>query len=188
MNQSVMVSENRIASIVRSYFIERPPNVREENHQHFVLLSIALLFGLVSHGSWIPLFWFLGVKPLAFFNVLSVSLFLLAIILNRKGYHFTSLTVGVIEVCSHQTLCVVIIGWSAGFQYYILMLPVGLFLMPHGRNLIKIVFTLICFFNFSVLDIFFRVTDPIFILSPLMLNIFNYSNILLVFALFGFSG
>jgi len=186
MNESAKENQSKSAILVRRHFLEKPPNVQKENEHNYVFINILAFFGLSSHASWIPIFWLLGVKQLAFFNFISVSLWLVAIILNRKGFHLTSVAVVVFEVCLHQILCVVIIGWSAGFQYYIFCCPFAIYLMPHGRNFIKLVLMLICFSSFSLIDLFFRVADPIILLNLNVLSIFNYSNIIVVFAVFGF--
>ena len=186
MNESIIESQRKFSLLIRRFFLERPPRVKEKNQQHFVLLSIITFLCVFFHDSWIPLFWLLGVKQLALFNLLSVSMWLVAINLNRKGFHLSSMTVGIFEVCLHQTLCVVIIGWSAGFQYYILLLPFGIFFMPHGRNFIKLVLMLVCFFNYSLLDYFYRTSEPLIIINLPVLNAFNYSNIVVVFVLASF--
>ena len=59
--------------------------------------------------------------------------------------------------------------------------------MPHGNNLIKTVMTFICFLNFSVLDNFFKVSEPIFILDTFVLNVFNYLNLLVFVTLASFA-
>jgi class 3 adenylate cyclase len=187
MNESIIESQRKFSRLIRRFFLERPPRVKEKNYQHFVMLSIMTYFGVFTHASWIPLFWILGVKQLALLNILSVSLFLVAINLNRKGFHLSSMTVIIFEVCLHQTLCVIIIGWSAGFQYYILALPFGIFFMPHGRNFIKLVLMLVCFFNYSLLDYFYRTSEPLIIINLPVLNAFNYSNIVIFVALASFA-
>jgi len=186
MNESIIESQRKFSLLIRRFFLERPPRVLKENQHHFVVLSIATYFGVFTHASWLPLFWLLGVKQLALFNLLSVSLWLVAIKLNRKGFHLSSVTVIIFEVCLHQTLCVIIIGWSAGFQYLILLIPFAVYLMPHGRNLIKLVLILICFFNYSLLDYFYKIAEPIIILNLTVITIFNFSNIIVFVALASF--
>lgn len=178
-----MESHGKFSVLIRTLFLERPSSVKEENQKYFVILSIITFFGVFTHASWISLFWLLGVKQLAFFNFLSVSIWLVAISLNRKGLHLTSMAVGTLEACLHQTLCVIFIGWSAGFQYYILLLPFGLFLMPHGHNFIKFILMLICFLNYSLLDFLYRTSEPLIIINLTALTVFNYSNMVVFFLL-----
>ena len=187
MAEAVMGNRHNLWRFLRSFIVEIPPGVKPENQNHFVIHSIITYFALIAHTSIIPLFWVLGVKQLAFFNIAGTFIWIFAIVLNRKGFHFASMIISVILVCLHQTLCVVLIGWDAGFQYYLLALPFGLFLMPHGNNLIKSVMTFICFVNFSLLDFFYRTSEPFLILDSLLLNIFNYSNLIIFVALASFA-
>jgi class 3 adenylate cyclase len=187
MAEAVMENREKVWRFVRSFIFEIPPGVTPENQNHYLIHSIISYFALLAHTSIIPLFGFLGVKQLALFNIVGVLIWVLAIVLNRNGFHFFSMIISVILVCSHQTLCVVFIGWNAGFQYYLLALPFGLFLMPHGNNLIKAVMTGICLMNFSLLDYFFRTSSPLFILAPFVLNVFNYSNLAVFVTLASFA-
>ena len=156
-----MKNREKLWRLLRTFLIKMPPGVKAENQNHYIIHSIITYFALFAHTASIPLFWFLGVKPLAFFNIVGASIWILAIVLNRKGFHFSSMIISVILVCSHQTLCIFFIGWDAGFQYYLLALPFGLFLMPHGNNLIKAIMTFICFLNFSLLDYFSEILSLI---------------------------
>ncbi|MHA2219351.1 MAG: hypothetical protein ACXACY_25845 [Candidatus Hodarchaeales archaeon] len=185
MTEVVIEKQNNLWLIIKRYLLERPPNVKEENQSYFVALSVITIFGLSAHVSLLFIFWFFGVKQLALFNIISVSAFLIAIILNRKGYHIICMIISFFEVCIHQTLCIIIIGWGSGFQYYILLIPIGVYLTPHGFNFTKLVLILICFLNLALIDYFFRVSEPLYVLNPLILAILNYGNIFAVVSVMG---
>ncbi len=185
MTEAVIEKRNSFWLIIDRYFLERPPSVKEENQNYFVALSVITIFGLSIHVSLLFIFWFFGVKQLALFNIISVSAFLTAINLNRKGYHIICMIISGLEVCIHQTLCVIIIGWGSGFQYYILLVPIGIYLTPRGFNFIKLVLILICFLNLALIDYFYRLSEPLFVLNPLILAILNYGNIFIVVSLIG---
>ena len=184
---AVMGGNNDFWRSFKGFFVDIPANVKETNEHHYIILSIITYFAFIAHTSWIPLFGILGIKQLALFNCLSSLTWFTAILLNRKGLHYTSLIIGIIEIWSHQILSVVVVGWGAGFQYYILALPFGIYLMPHGRNFIKATLTFICLLIFSLLDYFFRASVPIVTLNPTIVNFFNYSNIIVVVTLASFA-
>jgi len=186
MNYHLVGSKGGVLEFIQRFFVERTPYVKERNQQHFVILNIITFFGLFTHASWIFLFGFIGVLPLALFNCISVLLWLTSIYLNRRGWHLASMSVGLLEAVAHQTLCVILIGWGAGFQYYVLLLPVGLYLTPHGHNRIKMFLSLLCLSVFCILDFYFRGTEPIYRLGALPLNLFNYSNIIIFVVLTSF--
>ena len=187
MTEAVLENREKLWQLLRKFLIKIPPGVKSANQNHYVIHSIITYFALIAYILSIPIYWLLGVKQLSFFSIVGASIWILSIKLNREGFHFASMIISVILVCSHQALCIVFIGWDAGFQYYLLALPFGLFLMPHGNNLIKTVMTFICFLNFSVLDNFFKVSEPIFILDTFVLNVFNYLNLLVFVTLASFA-
>ena len=187
MTEAVLENREKLWQLLRNFLIKIPPGVKSANQNHYVIHSIITYFALIAYILSIPIFGLLGVKQLSFFSIVGALIWILAIKLNREGFHFASMIISVILVCSHQALCIVFIGWDAGFQYYLLALPFGLFLMPHGNNLIKTVMTFICFLNFSVLDNFFKVSEPIFILDTFVLNVFNYLNLLVFVTLASFA-
>ena len=150
MIEAVIEKRNNLWLIIDRYILGKPSSVKEENQNYFVFLSVGTIFGLSAHVSYLFIFGFFGVKQLALFNIISVSAWLTAVILNRKGYHIISLIICILEICIHQTLCVIIIGWESGFQYYILIIPMSIYLAPRGFNFIKLVLILICFFMRSV--------------------------------------
>jgi hypothetical protein len=183
MTEAVIEKRNNLWLIIDRYFLETPPSVKEENQNYFVFLSSGTIFGLSAHVSYLFIFWFFGVKQLALFNIISVSAWLTAVILNRKGHHIISMTICILEICIHQTLCIIFIGWESGFQYYILLIPMTIYLAPSGFNFIKLVLILVCFLNIALLDYFYKVSEPLFVLNPLILAILNYGNIFIVVSL-----
>lgn len=172
--------------LLKRFFTEKPDGVKEQDKQQYYVLSIVTYMGLITHFSWIPLFWILGVDQLAALNCFSVTLWLLCILLNRKGYHYLSAILAVFEVLLHQTLCVIIIGWGGGFQYYILFVPTAVFLLPHGRNSFKLSLLFISIINFFILDYLFKDSNPLVALDSSILNSFYYSNLLIFVAVISF--
>ena len=187
MAEAVLEKRGDFVRLLKGFFLDLPTDVKETNQHHYIILCVITYFAFIAHTSWIPLFGILGVKQLALFNVISSTVWFVAIILNRKGLHYTALIIGIIEIWLHQILCVIIIGWGAGFQYYLLALPFGIYLMPHGRNVMKVVLTLISILSFSLLDYFFRASTPLLILNSTVLNIFNYSNLFVFVTLASFA-
>jgi class 3 adenylate cyclase len=180
-------SQGKFLNLIRRFFIDCPPNVEEKNYPTFVPVNFGAVFGTLNHAVWLFIFFFLNVKPLYFFNFISVSMWFSAVLLNRKGFHFASFALISLEILLHQTLCVINIGWSTGFQYWIFIIPIGLFMLPTGRIIFKLVIVLCCFLNFSFLDYLYRTSPPLYNLEPLSLNIINYSNILMFIAFSAFA-
>lgn len=182
-----MVEENngnpkRLPTFLRRLLIERPPGVEEENYPNYVPFNFGAIFAAIYHFGLLILFFILDVTPLFLFNFISVSMWVSLFMLNRKGYHFAAYSIMVIELLLHQALCVIIIGWGTGFQYWILLLPIAIFLLPPGRLLAKIFIVLCCCLEYSILEFFYRNGQPLVDLGNLTINIFNYVNIVLFFS------
>ncbi len=91
--------------------------------------------GVLAHALFLAVFLFIGVRILAYFNILSVILFATAYILHRRGYLWTAYYLITIEIITHAALCTVIIGWDTGFQYYVFIQPAVVFLLPGKMSL-----------------------------------------------------
>jgi len=183
VNEKLIESQSKLIKILRRLFLKRPLNVEEKDFPFFVVLNLVAISVTLNHVCWLLIFWVLGVNALALFNIISVSMWAFSIYLCRRGSQYFSYAVMAIEILLHQALCVIIIGWGAGFQYFILLIPIGLFMLPAGRDYYRLFFLLISFISFVLLDFIFRNAAPLFVLNPLTLNIINYSNIAFTIAI-----
>jgi diguanylate cyclase (GGDEF)-like protein len=77
------------------------------------------------------MFALLGHPRLAAFNVLSVATWIAAAIVNRRGRSTAAMWLLTIEVVAHAALAVSALGWSSGFQYY--LIPLIPFVMFNDR-------------------------------------------------------
>lgn len=111
-----------------------PYKVKEEDEKFYKTTQFAYFFGL-THITGFPMFWFLGVPEMAWFNLfVSTPVFVFALILNRLGKHNLAFSIVFFEIFSHQVLATYFVGWNVGFQYLLIYL-VGLsFLNPHWKR------------------------------------------------------
>src|SRR5581483_11717616 len=77
------------------------------------------------------MFYLLGHKDLAAFNVLSVAAWVAAAVLNRRNESTLAMWLLTLEVALHAVLAVAALGWSSGFQYY--LVPLVPFVMFNDR-------------------------------------------------------
>lgn len=176
MNASTVERHCKLWHSIRQFFAKKPDRVSPRNEQQYFVISIMTYMGLVTHVALIPIFWMLGVELLVIINCFSVVFWILSIVSNRMGCHFIAATTAVSEVLLHQILCVIIIGWGAGFQYHILFVPTAVFLLPHGQNGFKISLLFISTSTFFLLDLFLRTSAPLTALTDFTLSAFNYYN------------
>jgi diguanylate cyclase (GGDEF)-like protein len=87
--------------------------------------------GIAAHAGFVAMFALLGHPRLAAFNVLSVATWIAAAIVNRRGRSTAAMWLLTIEVVAHAALAVSALGWSSGFQYY--LIPLIPFVMFNDR-------------------------------------------------------
>ena len=119
------------------YFSEIPERIDIRNYRFYLVGHVAYHFALTVHSLWLILFTILGVFPLALFNVVSVTVFIICILMNRRGLHMAPTVIGMTEVVAHQVFACHLIGLGSGFQLYILVVSLYPFIMPAWKNWIK---------------------------------------------------
>lgn len=91
-----------------------------------LMLVVSVVAGL-AHTGFIFLFQHVGVPVLALANVASVLIYVLAAMLIRRGRVNTATLLVATEVLVHGVVATAMIGWDAGFHYYIVLtLPFAL--------------------------------------------------------------
>ncbi len=133
-------------------FNSLPPGITSSNLRFYMLSNLVLTLGMFIHGSWISLFFLLDIPELMLINIGSVAIYIFCIVINRKGYHFTSSVIMVVEILVHQLIAVQVLGWEAGFQNYLIVIGLFPFLMPRGRWFIKSVLLLVCICTYIILE------------------------------------
>jgi class 3 adenylate cyclase len=152
------------------------PEDKSPSNRAYLICKIAYIFGASVHGAWIVLFFMLDISFLGWFNVGSTALFLFLLWLNERGNVLLTSTLAICEVVAHQACAVILIGWDAGFQYYLglsLMLP---FLIQPTHLHLKVVFACLAAFTFIYLDLNWRKAMPIHALSPEILTTLGIIN------------
>jgi serine phosphatase RsbU (regulator of sigma subunit) len=167
-----------------------------EFHRSYLWLTYVCLISGSIHFLFIPLFALTGVIPLALFNILSVVTWFGAIFLNRKGHFVKAFFIIDLEILAHAILCVVIIGWGAGFQYYLIIMPMAVFLARLGtipryaETTIKVGAVFSHCLCYMLLNYYSQKSTPLYSLNPIILNVLNYANIMSicgVMAVFSYS-
>jgi class 3 adenylate cyclase len=132
---------------------------------------------LLVHLFYIFLFAVWDVRPLAIFNIFSVILWFVALLLWRKQRLILASALGMFEVLAHATLVIIFLGWGFGGQYYTVVLLVGIVLIslfPRRVNLTLSVFIILLFIGWYYYTEFFL---PLASAPPLQLTILNILNI-----------
>lgn len=146
-------------------------------------LSRILFISGGIHAGQVVLFACLGAWQLAAFNVLSVAVFAVALVLLRRGRFGAASGIGVVEVLLHQILAVHYIGWLAGFQYYVLAVaPLELLLGVRSRAVQSGVLAL-SLAVFLTLAALYQEGGQVYTLDPTFLRVYGLINVTVAFAL-----
>ena len=108
--------------------------------------------GIIAHAGFVPLFAALGVPFLAAFNVVSVLLWIAAAQLNSNGRSTAAMWVLYGEVTAHAILAVLSLGWSSGFEYYLIPLIPFVMFNDRLRPWVVVVASMLVLLTFAVLQ------------------------------------
>jgi sigma-B regulation protein RsbU (phosphoserine phosphatase) len=148
-----------------------PPYVRA-----YIYLNYLSIMSAIFHAVAIIIFAIFSVQLLAIFNIFSVIVWVATFFLIREGYIWRGYIIGAIEVIAHAALCVVVIGWDAGFQYYVFIQPIIIVFTP-WKNFVKILIAATFTFSFMAMAQYAFMSDPYIELSTQYLLALNYINI-----------
>ncbi|MBT8350351.1 MAG: SpoIIE family protein phosphatase [Deltaproteobacteria bacterium] len=76
-------------------------------------------------------------------------------------------------------VCIVVIGWDAGFQYIVLVQPVCVFVF-HWNTVRKVIVASIYCFAYIAMSYYANIAVPIIELSQIYIAVLNYGNIIVV--------
>ena len=153
-----------------------PEIITTKNLRFYKLGNLVFTLCLGIHSSWFFLFWWLNITPLIFLNAFSVMVYILAIIINRRGYYMTSAIIMLSEIIFHLCFAIYLIGWQACFQYYLLVIMLMPFLMPAGRWTLKSVLLACCLLAYLLMDFYLGRHVPVYTLSSGLLIYLSISN------------
>jgi adenylate cyclase len=165
---------------LRRRFSEAPASVPPEQRRYYFGANLAFPVGLLWHLAFIFVFWAVGAAPLAVLNVASVAAWALALWLQLEGRMAASAVIVVVEVLVHAAACVWVIGWAAGFQFYILILAAAIFFVPM-RLAPKLALAALAALAFALLHHLYAEAAPRIVLAPAVLDAMYYGNALSAF-------
>lgn len=159
--------------------IVTPPFVRS-----YIGANFLCFFGAVGHALFLIIFAFLSVNILAIFNIFSVIIWVTALVLIRAGYFWQGYIIGAIELIAHAALCVVVIGWDAGFQYYVFIHPMAIFLV-YWKTFVKVLIAATFAFAYMAMAQYALISGPYIELGIHYLLALNFMNIFTAIFTFG---
>ncbi|MGR9106225.1 MAG: GGDEF domain-containing protein [Gammaproteobacteria bacterium] len=93
--------------------------VQLHNYRIYLVINTIAYLGIAVHLVLIPLFFWLNLVGLSQLNVLSSIMWIAAWAVNRRAKHNCAVFLMTSELIMHTVFAVPIVGWHAGFQYYL---------------------------------------------------------------------
>ncbi len=157
-----------------------------ENVIHFIvhnsfMFTVAIM-GLV-HAVLLSVMIYAHVQPLAYFNILSVTIYLFCVLLCKSGQFFPVYLSIFLEVSIYALTSVYYLGWESGsycflFSIVPIMLYFGFLLFKGAKRWIMVIVMILIFSEFTFLYIFYKGSKVVYKLEP------SIYTILLLFSAF----
>ena len=161
-------------------FHDLPPNLPARHYRFFVFSNYAFLLAGLFHVAFIFIFALLDLYLLSVYNIFSTLLWVLCIYLNFRGWWLAAITTANIEILIHAALCVALLGWGSGFHYYVLCVPLIIFLSPRPLHVKVSLCTLNCI-AYGLLYYLAGQLSPGSAIRPIYVKAFNYINMTSIF-------
>jgi len=165
--------------------MKKTDKVLQTNYRSYLVINTIGYLGITVHLALIPLFFFLGLEFLSLLNLFSSFMWITGWRANRLGNHDLAITLMMSEVILHTLFVVPIVGWHAGFQFYLFgAIPFSLFNNKFDGRAIILVSIGLCI-TYLVLDIVTYDAPQNLALSTALIRIINYINIVISFTAVG---
>jgi adenylate cyclase len=166
---------------LRRHYAERASTVAPEHRRFYFAAGYGYPCGLLWHGLFIVLFWWVGAIPLALLNVGATVAWAAALWLHVSGWLRAAVVLAALEIVAHAAACVVFIGWNSGFHLYILAMAAVAFFAPLGHPGWNV--TLAAFNAGAFVSLHYLFVDgpPRIALSPWILDALYYGNAISTF-------
>lgn len=157
-------------------------------YRTYVWSNHVYLYTAILHFCLIFFFAYLGIRELALFNILSVLLWISAIVFNLRGKITLGYIIGNFEVLIHVLLCTVFIGWESGFHYYLLCFAVAIFPFGIWSTVTKALLTAGNSLAYIATYYYSRNYPPLKDLSTFDMSLLAYANMLSFCLILAFMG
>lgn len=168
---------------LRSY-LTAPAHLSRAEQRSFSTASATFPSACIIHVSFIGLFLWLDQPVMAAVNVVSVFIWIVALFQARRNHFLLAGTLIAAEIMAHAILAVHQLGTEFGFQYYVLTLGSGVFILkiPRWSQWLIIAISGALFIVLSLQPAVPWTGNP---LTPTVLSIMNIASVVGLIALMG---
>lgn len=151
------------------------PNSKEIARNASLLLSIC---SLLYHIVFLFVFLHLKVKPMFFFNIVSVCIFITSTISwFKRIFIIPSFVIAFLEVITHQIFAEYYVGIETNFHFFMLVISLLAFIIFREKRVHGLTFSIISAFGFIVMEMLRGKLTPVYELSFLCVQAIKFTNI-----------
>ncbi len=146
-----------------------------EKH-YWYLYRVGVLMSMLLHASFITWFKYLGATPLAIGNIGSFVAYGLCLKLISDKRYLSVIALSSVELITHSIAAISVLGWTAGFQYYLIMFIPIIFVSAKRAQWLKLATLTGIFAIYSGMFIYTNNMPPLVILDKhdlYMIHLFN---------------
>lgn len=183
-----MTRHRHVEPSLTTRLLSLPQGTHQSLSFNQVLQQIYYL-ALLLHVGFFAVLLYLEVWPLALFNLASVALYLCVLILNHGRHWPSALLLVYIEVVLHAILATVLLGWMAGFPYYLFAVGPVVLLNTHWLLLFRLGLSVLAILIKGLLYLFFGGMDfdyTLMAVTPEILGLLHLGNTVAVYFTLGF--
>lgn len=163
-------------------------NEKLKDDPHFERVNRILRFGLpvffIFHAALAVIFFFLQIPTLFYYNIGSVILYFVSMIICLKGHNHLPISLAYIEIFGAIILPTIILGWEMGTYIWIFIQSVTIFLAYKWKPWIKISLVILNLLELIILIFILRDRDPQILLTSIQIRnlfYFNFFGLLISF-------
>lgn len=153
------------------------------------LLHQIYYLALLLHLGFFVIFLFLGIGSLALFNLASVVAYVLARVLHHGRHWSSALLLVYVDVVLHAILATMLLGWMAGFPYYLFAVGPVVLLNTQWPLLFRLALALLAIVIKGLLYLFFggmEADHSLLEVAPEILGLLHVGNTVAVYFTLGF--
>ncbi|USG62457.1 adenylate/guanylate cyclase domain-containing protein [Sneathiella marina] len=143
-----------------------PSNVPKDMVRYHVYWKIFYLIAALGHAMTLQMFYQTGVYFMAVFNIASIFIFVVALLLLNKGFYRTAFWGAIIELVAHGIAATICVGNDYGFQNFAFLVVVLLFVQPFYKLRISIFFASIVLTTAASVMFYSVHNPPIYTVPP----------------------
>lgn len=166
-----------------NFFVSIPQAVEVENYWFYNISNLAYFLVALLHVCWVIVFYIMGQSTMMWMQFFSISCYILALFLNRRGFLILSMVIALAEVNLHQVVAVILLGWGTGFQNFIPLIALLPFLKYNASWKVKLALGISCLLCYLDIDKYLKNIPPLSPPDAASAGFLNISNSVLCFLL-----